>query len=226
MEEHCYALLLALAVFQASRRARVVPIAVAGLFAASWLARWTYVVWGYAGAGPIGFTYTHHRIDAVLAGTLAAWLVRSRTLGGREKVALALVAVACFLPTLSLEPYEHRVLFLVGVIPLQAIGFGCLLVAFGASSVPTRRVAWPVRLLAFVGISSYSTYLWHLPFADFLARLVPNAPPMTAFLASALGMGALMFWLIERPAQAWRRRWQAAHESKRIQRSSLAVELA
>lgn len=117
-------------VLQASRRTdrssfRVVPIAAAGLFAASWLARWTYVAWGYVGSGPIGFTYTHQRIDAVLAGTLAAWLVRSRTLGGREKVALAVVAVASFLPTLSLEPYEHRVLFLVGVIPLQAIGFGC-----------------------------------------------------------------------------------------------------
>jgi len=237
MEEHCYALLLALAVFQASRRtdrrsSRVVPIAVAGLFAASWLARWTYVAFGYVGAGPIGLTYTHHRIDAVLAGTLAAWLVRTRqgaTLGGREKAVLAILAIACFLPTLSLEPYEHRVLFLVGAIPLQAIGFGCLLVAISASSglaghsrtEPIRKVAWPVRLLAFVGVSSYSTYLWHLPFADFLVRLVPIALPMnrtptlTAFLTSALGLGALMFLLIERPAQAWRRRWETAHELKR-----------
>jgi len=251
MEEHCYALLLALAVFQASRRpdrlsSLIIPIAVSVLFAASWLARWAHVAWSYSGEGTIGFTYTHYRIDAVLAGVLAAWFVRTRrdrTLGGRTSAGLAALAVACFVPTLFLEPYEHRALFLVGVLPLQAIGFGCLLVAIGAASplagrtrepaMEGRRASWLIRLLAFVGVSSYSTYLWHLPFVDSLIRILPvgyvpikgAALIVAAFVTSALGLGALMFLLIEKPAQVYRRRWQAGSEMQ-VQRCSLPAEVA
>ena len=249
MEEHCYALLLALAVFQASRRSEprfslIVPTAVAGLFTASWLARWAHVIWSYPGTGSIGLTYTQHRIDAVLAGALAAWLVRTRhgaTLSTRARAALAGIAIACFLPTLSFEPYDYRVLFLIFVLPLQAIGFGCLLVAIGASSAlaghttveMSRGISAPLRLLAFVGVTSYSTYLWHMPFADVLVRLAPVAllpaggamKIWAAYLICALVMGALMFWLIERPAQGWRRRWQTAHDAQ-AQRRWTPAEVA
>ena len=160
----------------------------AGLFTASWLARWAHVIWSYPGTGSIGFTYTQHRIDAVLAGALAAWLVRTRhgsTLSTRARAALAGIAIACFLPTLSFEPYDYRVLFLIFVLPLQAIGFGCLLVAIGASFCAgrahatvkmSRGISAPLRLLAFVGVTSYSTYLWHMPFADVFDSTRPGRP--------------------------------------------------
>jgi peptidoglycan/LPS O-acetylase OafA/YrhL len=241
VEEHCYAVMLGI-VLVAGRKAdpvrgRGIPLVLLALFAVSWLGRCAYVLWGYAGAGPIGATYTHNRLDAVLAGSLAAWLVqRARldagaALWSRWKPALLAVGAACLVPTLTLDPYAHRPLVLMGVLPLQAVGFGLLLlvlaVPLGAPAPTSRdeRGAAPrpprsVRVLAFIGISSYSTYLWHMPFAGLLApRLTggileghPAEPLLRlgTFVAVSLGLGAVAFVVVEKPALAWRRRWLAA----------------
>jgi peptidoglycan/LPS O-acetylase OafA/YrhL len=240
MEEHAYALMLGLVVLAGWRadalRTRTIPIALLGIFLASWLGRWAYVVWGYSGNGPIGSTYTHNRIDAVLAGSFAAWLVH-RTQTGIATAAwlqwrLVLLAVggACFVPTLILDPYTHRPLVLLGVLPLQALGFGLLLLGLAAraggsatDAAVERRPPWPLRALAFIGISSYSTYLWHWPFADVLTRVglgsLDGHPAgalarVVTFVALALIVGALSFALVERPALAWRRRWLAAAKGR------------
>ena len=239
MEEHCYALMLGI-VLAAGRsadplRSRRIPMALLALFVASWLGRWAYVIWGYPGAGPIGFAYTHNRLDAVLAGSLAAWLVqraRFDTVGPpaawrRGKRALVAGSAACLVPTATLDAYAHRPLVLLGVLPLQAVGFGLMLLVLAAplggrspdDREVSRRPSWPVRVLAFIGISSYSTYLWHVPFAGLLTDRatvdLSNAHPaggllrLAIFVAFSLGIGAVAFRLVERPALAWRRRWLA-----------------
>ena len=203
MEEHCYLVMLGL-VLVASRRAdplrsRVIPVVLLMIFAASWIGRLAYVAWGYAGSGEIGFAYTHNRLDAVLAGSLVAWLVQRSRVDVRWRHVMLAASAVCFVPTLTLDIYTHRPLFLVGVLPLQALGFGLLLL--GLSATPTtRRPPWLLRALAFIGISSYSTYLWHWPFATILAKGHP-----AVFIAIALGLGAVSFHLIEKPALAWRR---------------------
>src|SRR4029079_16783339 len=80
-----------------------------------------------------------------------------------------------------------------------------------------------LRAVAFIGISRYSTYLWHWPFAEVLLRDVPlgdaNGHPavslvrVAAYVAIAVGMGIVSFVLVERPALAWRRRWLAERRS-------------
>ena len=208
---------------------------------ASWLGRWAYVLWGYSGAGPIGAAYTHNRLDALLAGSLAAWVVqRSRLVTpaiaapwSRRKPVLLAVSAACLVPTLILDAYAHRALVLVAVLPIQAVGFGLLLLALaapvglaGGKSPDGRRgdhrLPWPLRVLAFIGISSYSTYLWHMPFGGLLAQRLPigvaDGHPAAALLRLAgyvgvcLAVGAVAFLLVERPALAWRRRWLAAEK--------------
>jgi len=71
-------------------------------------------------------------------------------------------------------------------------------------------VAWLLRALAFVGISSYSTYLWHWPFATLLTRRFH------------LDLGAVSFHLIEKPAFAWRRARTARQDS--ISQRSAAIK--
>jgi peptidoglycan/LPS O-acetylase OafA/YrhL len=211
MEEHCYLLMLALVLFASRRadplRSRAIPIVLLTLFVASWIGRLVYVAWGYAGTGEIGFAYTHNRLDAVLAGSLVAWLVQRGVWERRRYLMLAGSAV-CFVPTLTLDIYAHRPLFLVCVLPLQALGFGLLLLGLSAGK---RRSSRLLRAFAFVGISSYSTYLWHRPFATVLARQIhlgpleghPAGPLLHAavFVAVALGIGAVSFHLIEKPAR-------------------------
>lgn len=239
MEEHCYALMLALVIFTGRRddplRSRTIPAALLTLFAASWLGRLAYVLWGYAGTGPIGFAYTHNRLDAVLSGSLVAWLVQRtragdvtiRTVWERRRRLVLAVSAVCFVPTLTIDIYSHRPLVLLGVLPLQAVGFGLLLLGLAARTETysddaraEQRPAWLTRAVAFVGISSYSTYLWHWPFAEVLTRTISlgrlDAHPvgplvrLAVFIAVALGLGAVSFRLVERPALAWRRRRLAA----------------
>jgi peptidoglycan/LPS O-acetylase OafA/YrhL len=238
MEEHCYAMMLGVIVLAGRRvdplRSRAIPGALAAIFMASWLGRYAYVHWVYAGTGPIGFTETQNRLDAVLAGSLAAWLVQrahaglapSSPLWERWPRTLLAVSGACFVPTLTLEIYAHRPLVLLAILPLQAVGFALLLLGLARPardlaepSTVARRPSWPVRLLAFVGISSYSTYLWHWPFALELSRNTHlegldghAAGPLvrvTVFVASAIVIGAISYAVIEKPALVWRRRWLA-----------------
>jgi peptidoglycan/LPS O-acetylase OafA/YrhL len=103
------------------------------------------------------------------------------------------------------------------VLPLQALGFGLLLLGLSAGATnnadgaaATRRSSGLLRALAFVGISSYSTYLWHWPFASALTHAIrlgpldghPVGPLVHAavFIAVAIGIGAVSFQLIEKPA--------------------------
>jgi len=239
MEEHCYTLLLALVFFAGRRRdplqSRTIPFVLLAAFAVSWLGRWAYVLWGYSGTGPIGFAYTHNRLDAVVAGSLAAWLVRRARAGTAQPVwtrwrgVVLGVSAICFIPTLLIDIYAHRTWTFLGILPVQALGFGLLLL--GLSERPANvgvastkaRPAWLLRAVAFIGISSYSTYLWHWPFAEVLLRDVPlgdaNGHPagslvrVAAYVAIAVGMGIVSFVLVERPALAWRRRWLAERRS-------------
>ena len=211
MEEHCYLLMLGVVLFASRRgdplRSRTIPIVLLTLFVASWIGRLAYVVWGYAGTGEIGFAYTHNRLDAVLAGSLVAWLVQ-RAAWERGRHVMLAASVVCFVPTATLDIYAHRPLFLVGVLPLQALGFGLLLLGLSAGK---RRSSRLLRAFAFVGISSYSTYLWHWPFAMALARYIRLGPleghpagpllHVAVFIAVALGLGAVSFHLIEKAAR-------------------------
>jgi peptidoglycan/LPS O-acetylase OafA/YrhL len=124
---------------------------------------------------------------------------------------------------LIVDIYSHRPLVLLCVLPLQALGFSLLLLGLsaGAAANPNGaqakpRPSWLLRVLAFVGVSSYSTYLWHWPFAAVLTRNIRLGPldghpagplvHLAVFIAVALGVGAVSFLLVERPALAWRRR--------------------
>jgi peptidoglycan/LPS O-acetylase OafA/YrhL len=86
------------------------------------------------------------------------------------------VSAICFIPTLLIDIYAHRTWTFLGILPVQALGFGLLLL--GLSERPANvgvastkaRPAWLLRAVAFIGISSYSTYLWHWPFAEVLLR--------------------------------------------------------
>ena len=238
-EEHFYAMLLCLVLIAGRTRgpldSRLIPKALLAIVALSWLYRCAYVLWWYQGVGQIGFTYTHNRLDAVVAGAFVAWLVQRHQLDippnadrwRRWRPALLCASVVCTIPTLIVDPYANRSLALVGILPLQALGFGCLFLALAVplgarqrraapDDQQPRNASLPLRLIAFVGISSYSTYLWHMPFATVLTSLATGSvldhhPARSLLLVStfiliSLAMGVVSWLLIERPALAWGRR--------------------
>lgn len=88
-------------------------------------------------------------------------------------------------------------------------GFSALLPAVGAALVIccARPDTWVGRMLAlrpvvFVGLISYSTYLWHQPLLAILRHATSHAPGSLAFLAAAaasLILGYLSWRFVERP---------------------------
>jgi len=88
---------------------------------------------------------------------------------------------------------------------------------------PVRRLArLPLQAVAMVGLWSYSIYLWHQPFCNqFLVSKIRNTIgthvinwssrwnyPATAlaFIVASIAVGAVMFYLVERPSLWWRRK--------------------
>ena len=161
------------------------------------------------------FFGTHVRLDALLFGTLLAWLVRHPAYGPRMKAyvavrraPLAALALLALVPAVVLGR-QHWFVITFGL-TMVYLGCGCLLLV--ALSV---QLTGPVsRALAWLGRSSYSIYLWHLPVHVLLVPalaahgLVPASwgkEPAVALVA-ALAIGVLGTRLIEDPVLGLRDR--------------------
>jgi peptidoglycan/LPS O-acetylase OafA/YrhL len=117
---------------------------------------------------------------------------------------------------------------------LITLGYGMILV--GVLGLPVDQGAsqrffrsLPARLLVFVGIYSYSIYLWHIDVAyrlvDLLYRagVLADAGPsvrwpvfMAAYVLLAAGAGVLLGRCIELPALSLRDRLVPRHDSPRV----------
>ncbi len=137
------------------------------------------------------------RVDAWLAGVRGstAW-----TAAGLTAILLWCVAVPalwCRLRGLAFEPTVTRAWFL-----FFGLSWSVLLLALLHGSERLRRVfAW--RPLRWVGLVSFSLYLWHLPVMDALLRAglaerLPLLLPWIA-LALALAVAGVSYRLFERP---------------------------
>ncbi|HYV35233.1 MAG TPA: acyltransferase, partial [Gemmataceae bacterium] len=226
VEEHFYVLMLVAFLSQARISNENLPrrlmITLTVLVLASWCARLAHVIYVYSGTGPIGLAFTHNRIDALAAGTLAACLVhchRQRLQSLRSvTLLLPVVAILTVAPSFLWDITSHRVFFLLAVLPVQAIGLACLVVWVWLAAQSTATATPPSRVLAFVGRSSYSTYLWHLPFAPAIVRglqrlgIASTLPEKSLVLflvycGVALTLGAVGYFAVECPALWIRKKW-------------------
>jgi len=92
---------------------------------------------------------------------------------------------------------------------------GAALIIFSSEtklSSAGRMLAW--RPMVFVGLISYSLYLWHLPlltFATYLSKTEPGAEVRTGLLAASLLLAVLSWQLVEKPFRQRRIGPQRSH---------------
>lgn len=163
------------------------------------------------------FATTHCRMDSLFFGVLLGYFhhFRPKLLGGllgaaKNRIALAflsgaLISCCLFFPT------QHPFMLTAGLTFLY-LGFGIVLVlSLYVEGVLPRGIAKPFKQvgkgLAYVGMYSYSIYLWHLA----VKRLALNYMPRTlhvqmstwagciCYLAASLTIGIFMSRLIEYP---------------------------
>jgi peptidoglycan/LPS O-acetylase OafA/YrhL len=111
-------------------------------------------------------------------------------------------------------------------------GLAALRVMIGACVLPLRKgvvlraLEW--RPLAFIGVCSYSLYLWHLPIVEHIWQggWVHSFPALFAVAAPlSIGAAIVSYLAIESPFLRWRRRW-ASSPAPTAERSLVAELVA
>ena len=216
-------------------RIRALPWFVAGAFIACFAMRW-HVAPANAGEYDSWRHYfpMHLRLDELMAGVLAAyWVIHARPQVDRLMRYWPLILVASFgalLPVALRKEEGPPFLIIWGY---MVAGLGCLGLVMVAwwlgqpcADGTVRRSSAPVRWFAQIGVWSYSIYLWHQPTAQYLApkirtklftrmdrmHLDPWHSPWQYLIEAiiyytlAIGIGAAMYYLIEKPSlklRAW-----------------------
>jgi peptidoglycan/LPS O-acetylase OafA/YrhL len=158
---------------------------------------------------------THFRIDSLFFGVWLSYLYyfRHDKLAGfstRHQRIVRLASLIAIAPCLFLD-VEGSIFIRTAGFTLLYMGCGGLLMTtLFAPSVRDNIIA---RSLAFIGLNSYSIYLWHVFFisaGNYLSRALHRPVPfplhLFIYLAGAVSGGTLMARLVEKPMLAFRDR--------------------
>jgi peptidoglycan/LPS O-acetylase OafA/YrhL len=184
---------------------------------------------------------THHNLDSLAFGVLLAYFMHFRS-GQFQRLSsrpVVLLTAGVVLVAIGLIPGRGYSAASAIAPVLLYLGYGMILVAIlalpanqGVSGRFFRSL--PARFLIFVGIYSYSIYVWHIDVAYRLvdlmssAGMLADASPsvrwltlMAIYVLLAVGSGALFGRCIELPALSVRDRLFPRNDPHNRERSSL-----
>jgi peptidoglycan/LPS O-acetylase OafA/YrhL len=154
---------------------------------------------------------SHLRIDALFFGVLLSYyyhFVQERFIATvcRYRYML-LIAATTFLAPLFSFPLRGVAMFSLGL-SASYLGFGILMVLMlCVPSLAKSKVTFRSRFLCFIGVHSYSIYLWHVPVEKILKLIDPFSTLTTAgylgsvalYVSTSIFIGVLMAKAIELP---------------------------
>jgi peptidoglycan/LPS O-acetylase OafA/YrhL len=183
-------------------RARVIVTAAAlgGIVATTW---WRTAELAGGTEPLIVYTSTFCRLDAPLIGAVAAVARSAGRLGwlrGRTAQVIAAMGVVILGVAAYVVDYEDRMFSLETTV--VALASACVILGATAAGEGLLVRVLTFRPLVFVGVISYSLYLWHLPIFQWIDLPTTGSPgPVRA----AMGIGAAVaaaiasYFLVERP---------------------------
>lgn len=217
VEEHFYLLLAGLtALFLRPRAPR--PFAfVPAFFLLTALVCGAARVWAAAGGGELGpadWAKTQYHIDGLFFGVWLSYLRFYHDLEGRLRAVPTWLLLAAGCVAAAWLPHVVLQIGPVGRAPAAWIRYlGAGLVVLAAFRLVESRIA-AVRGMAFLGQTSYSTYLWHgwvnVLVVNVLERLAGRCDPwlyIVAYPVGAFVVGVAMHRLLEAPSMWLRDRW-------------------
>lgn len=153
-----------------------------------------------------GFTFSHLRSDGIIVGILLSYLVEFTSVLPKIKAHIRSLSVLAFLLILPGFIF-HGGSFFMNTIGLTTanLGFGIIcalaLVVHPFKYAGNFKVFYYIyKLLCFIGIHSYSIYLWHLMVKDYLNLLsLDKYTFLSLYLILSLLIGIVLSFLIERP---------------------------
>jgi peptidoglycan/LPS O-acetylase OafA/YrhL len=151
-------------------------------------------------------------MDTLALGVLISYLhhfqpekLRFVQRNGIDVLAIVLITFPCVY-----NPAMYVLGYTLGLTSI-GVGFGLILLrALNTTWVST----WWSEAIRYVGVYSYSIYLWHWPVSYWFGGLmakpnfpIPVLPAVAIYILLALAVGISMSKLIEYPVLAWRDRW-------------------
>jgi peptidoglycan/LPS O-acetylase OafA/YrhL len=190
---------------------------------------------GVNGAAYMTLIYwpTWGRLDGLLAGVTAATIKALRpslwaTLTAKHNLLTALGIAGVAISSIFFGGYITG--FLPSVFGFPLVAFSIVLVVIAASDRRSFIGRYRVPGAAALATGAYSLYLSHKAVFQGVAVLSRDAPdPIRAFspiaaLAAAFGVGAALYWLVERPFLLLRDRLEGPSRSSLAVRSPIARE--
>lgn len=167
---------------------------------------------------PHVLTPTHVRMDGLLFGVMLSYFYHFYRAGFERFVKkigwfLPVITFFCLWPVFCLDLGREPFLVRYGL-TLTYLGFGSLILFF-LFMVPVRVFSNPIsKVFLFVGVRSYSIYLWHMPVVYIWVQPMTTKigganglwVGLVAYLVGAVGVGVLSYEIIEKPVLAWRDR--------------------
>ena len=161
---------------------------------------------------------SHLRFDSLLYGVFLSYFhhfrpdALNRIMSDPWRSPVSLLSVICLAPALFL-PWDDPVVYTLGF-TLLYIGFGTMIPL--ALYKPTNQKVSPpgrgLRGVAYMGVYSYTLYLWHVPLAQVFAWLSSRWGGVNQYLlhaiyfATCIAVGVLTSKLLERPVLRIRER--------------------
>jgi len=178
-------------------------------FSSAELQQWKDLHWAYA--------TTHCRLDGIFFGVLLGYFfhfraeVFDRLLHGRRNLVLLVMLSVILLSPCLLLPQANRFMLTIGLTSLY-IGFGIvLMLCLRVRGILPSAIARPCESIgkgfAYVGLYSYSIYLWHFPVLvwgihsveKFLKVSLGPASSYLFYVSVSIGFGIFMSRILEYP---------------------------
>jgi peptidoglycan/LPS O-acetylase OafA/YrhL len=212
IEEHFYLFIGLVVLFLArTKRMDLIPAVAAFLCIGILLLRCAEVVT----FGGINDFATHLRMDSLMFGVLLSYLYHQH----QSRITAFVHQYGAYLLVLSLASLITLFVFPFGTAYWRTVGYTFLYVAFGAImmvAVVARQSRFDgvlSRFIAFVGLNSYSIYLWHMAVKRGFSLLRKNEVlalnwtlELLGYVAMSVVVGVVMARVVEIPVLAIRDR--------------------
>ncbi len=162
-----------------------------------------YVSYPHRDDAIFGFVQTHLRADGILIGVLISYLYHFTNFNAFFKKYMKLFLIIGILLIIPGFIYKGGGYFMnTWGLSLVNIGFGIFtLWSVNSSIFLNKWISVPVSLVAFIGLHSYSIYLWHLNALHIAEKYLDPKALSTSlvFFASSILIGSFFSIVVEKP---------------------------